>query len=199
MCPILRAADRKFLTSVSPNLRAFLAGHPTSLKVLTNALSEAFSNRTVQLYYYYSDDSDARRAGHFYPDTAGMADVIICIAQDSYVVDEYINVLYETLNSKGEKQFRELADRAKTGVISKDDFAKGIMRVEFDAVLKERDFVLNLGLSKKEIKKSHYFHYFADTPTDFDRYLLYVESLYPTNHSPMEEYEATYDRLRKSQ
>src|SRR2546430_1714706 len=67
VCPLLWAGDTNFLSSVSPNLRKFLLDHPTAMKVLTNALSEAFSNRTVRLYYYYSDDPGERRANHFYP------------------------------------------------------------------------------------------------------------------------------------
>jgi len=198
-CPLLRAADTNFLTSVSPNLKKFLIDHRAAMKVLTNALAEAFSNRTVRLYYYYSYDPDERRAGHFYPNTAGMPDVAICVAQDSYPVDEFIGVLYETLNSKGQKRFQELTEKARKETISRAEFAKGIDRVEFDALISTRDLLLHLGLSKKEIKRSHYYHYFADMPTDFDSYLSYRRSLFPANHDPMEIYESQYDLLRKSE
>jgi hypothetical protein len=199
MYPCLRADDTNFLSTISPNLKQFLIEHPTAMKMFTNALSEAFSNRTVRLYYYYSDDQNERRASHFYPNTAGMPEVIICVPQDSYPLDEFIGVIYETLNSKGEKRFAELLKKARAGTVSRTDFAQGILRVQYDAVISTRDLLEHLGLGKKEIKKSHYYHYYFDMPTDFDGYLSYQKSLFPTNQGPMEEYELKYDSLRKSQ
>ena len=198
-CPLLQAADTNFLTSVSPNLKKFLIGHRPAMHVLTNALAETFSNRTVRLYYYYSDDPDDRGAGHFYPNTVGMPDIVICVAQNAYPVDEFIGILYETLNSRGQKRFEELVGKARSGTISKPDFAKGILKIEFDALITARELLLRVRLGKKEIKHSHYYRSFVDMPTDFDRYLTWQKSLFPTNHGPMEEYESNYDLLRKSE
>ncbi|HEV2211024.1 MAG TPA: hypothetical protein VG167_19805 [Verrucomicrobiae bacterium] len=134
VCLIVRGAETNILSSASPNLKKFLSGHPTAMTEFTNAMWGTFSNRTVKIFYYYSDDPDDRRPSHFSPHTAGMPDVIICVAQDSRPVDEFIGILYEMLNSKGEKRFGDLCEKAQAGTISRDDFAREVLRVEFDAV-----------------------------------------------------------------
>ncbi len=193
------AQDTNFLSSVSPNLKKLLSDHPKALTVLTNALSQAFSNRTVKLLYFYSDNPNQRSAGHFYPNQIGMPDVIICVAEGSYPVDEFIGVLYETLNSEGKNHFQDLVEKARAGTVSRADFAKQVSRLEFDALLSTRELITHLGLSNRETRKSHLYRQFVDMPSDWEKYQSYLRSLYPANHSPIEEYESQYDLLPKPQ
>jgi hypothetical protein len=188
-----------FLSSLSPNLRKFLSDHPTAWKAFTNAASGAFSGKTARVYYFYSDNPDERRPSHFYPDTAGMPDVVICVAQDSYPLDEFIGVVYETLNSRGEDRFRALSAKARAGTITRGDFAKEVEMVEFEALKSTRDLLRQVKLTKKEISKSHYYHYFFEMPDDFEGFLSYEEHLFPPGDPAMREYELSYDRLRRSE
>src|SRR5271165_1445404 len=52
----------------SPKLRQFLTGHREASQMMSNVVSEAFSNRTVRLHYFYSEDESVARARHYYPD-----------------------------------------------------------------------------------------------------------------------------------
>src|SRR5689334_20953730 len=183
LSPCVWGAENRFYSSLSPNLREFLTDHPTAIKALTNAVAEAFSARTARVFYFYSNDPDERRASHFYPDTVGMPEVVICVAQDSYPLDEFINVLYETLNSKGEPRFKTLMAEARSGTIARGDFARKVMKVEFEALKSTRDVLHQIKLSKKEIGKSHYYHYFFEMPDDFEGSLSYQEKLFPRDHS----------------
>src|SRR5262245_29182295 len=88
------ASEYAFYSSLSPNLRKFLSGHPTAVNAFTNAVTGAFSNRTARVFCFYSDDPDERQASHFYPNIRGVPDVVICVAQDSYPLDEFINVVF---------------------------------------------------------------------------------------------------------
>jgi hypothetical protein len=198
LSPALWAGQNGFYSSLSPNLRKFLSDHPTAVKEFTNAVSGAFSGRTARVFYFYSEDPDERGASHFYPDAAGMPDVAICVAEDSYPLDEFINVLYETLNSKGEDRFRALVAKARAGTIARGDFAREVAKVEFEALKSTRDLLRQVKLSKKEIAKSHYYHYFFEMPDEFESFLLYQRKL-PTDQPPMREYELDYDQLRKSE
>ena len=42
-------------------------------------------------------------------------------------------LIYEMLNSEGEKQFVNLFDQAKAGTVTKEDFIRGILQQEFVA------------------------------------------------------------------
>jgi hypothetical protein len=183
--------------SVSPKLRQFIIDHPGASKMLTKALSEAFSNRTVQLYYFYSDDESIPRAYHYYPSESVVG---ICIRENQQPVDEFITFLFEVLNSEGEKHFQEIIQKAKSGTISKTNFATEILKVEFEAVKRTRDLIGNLKLNKKEISESDYYNRFVECPNKFEAFLSYTKkvSLHGDRDS-IKDYETQYDLLRKSQ
>ncbi len=164
---------------------------------LTNAFATAFSNRTVRLYYFYSSDPAERGAFHYYPNVAGMADVFICVKEDSPPLDEFLYVLYETLNSKGESRFQELTERAKVGAIARTDFARAVLRLEFEAVKSARHVLSSLNLSKKDSAKATSYQRFIAAPLEFEAFLEYQKKLFPAHHSPLEEYESRYDWLRQ--
>jgi hypothetical protein len=128
-----------------------------------------------------------------------MPDVVITVAQDSYPLDEFINVVFETLNSKGEDRFRAIVDKARAGRIARGDFAREVFRVEFDAVKTTQELLRQVKLSKKEIGKSHNYHYLFETPNDFEGYLSYVAKLFPADQSPLRKYELYFDQIRKSE
>jgi len=184
----------KILNKVSPKLRQFLIEHPTALRPLTNVLSVAFAERTLQLYYFYSDDESVARASHDYPDESVVA---IFIRENQQPLDEFISLIFEAQNSTSEKQFLKLFAKAKSGAISKNDFARDIVRLEFDATKRTRDLLEGIKLGRGEIKKSHYYKLCKDVPNDFEEFLLYSKRVSAPQRDIIKHYEAIYDSLRK--
>src|ERR1041385_7456394 len=125
------ADDGWLFNRFSPDLKKFMVAHPEALTVLTNSFSEAFSNRTVSVIYFYSTNEAEARAEHIYPAAAGVADVLICIRENQHPMDQFITLLFETLNSRGERQFKNLMEDACKGSVSKDVFVNTIRMFEF--------------------------------------------------------------------
>jgi hypothetical protein len=196
LCPTSWAQGSNILSTVSPKLRKFLIDHPAATKVFTNTFAEAFSNRTVSLHYFYSDDDSEARAFHYYPDTPGLAEVIICVRENQIPLDELITTLFEVLNSKGEDQFAKIFDAAKAGTISRTEFAKAILRVEFEATKNMQKLVVPLQLKETEKAESHYYKIYVGCPTGFDEFLSYSKKV-SGNRDVVKDYESKYDALRK--
>ena len=190
-CP---AEERGVLRMASPKLKQFIANHPAAAQTLSGALSEAFSNRTVQVHYFYSDDESVPRASHSYPEETL---VRIIIRENQEPCDEYICLLFEILNSQGEKRFREIIKEARSKTLSKPGFAREIMRQEFQAVKKVRGLVDRLQLGRSEKEASYFFKKFVECPDDFDAFLSYKRRVSP-NRDQTKEYEKAYDSLLKT-
>lgn len=188
------AEESKILGTFSPKLRQFVIGHPGALQILTNTLSEAFSNRTVQLYYFYSNDKSLPVSYHYYPSESAVG---ICILENQTPLDEFSTFVFEAVNSEGEKHFQELSHRAEVGDISRTDYATEIMRVEFTAVKRTGDLLCNLKPNDKEIFDSHTYKHFFECPKKFEDFLIYTKNISLPERDPFEEYEAQYDLLRK--
>ncbi len=197
ICSSSWAQESKLLSNLSPKLGKFLADHPTAMKTLTSALADAFSGRTYGLYDAYSDDESEARAFHFYPDTPGLPDVLICVRENQLPFDEFASMLFEIVNSKGENQFAKLCQQAKAGSISRSDFAREILKVEFGATKTTRDLIAALKLDKKEMAQTHYFSKFMECPNTFEDFLTYPKE--DSHHRDvLKEYESKYDALRNT-
>jgi hypothetical protein len=181
----------------SPKLRTFLTANPAAFKAMTNALFDTFSNRTFQIFYFYSDDESTARASHFYPNQEGLAQVVISARENQDPLDEFISVFYETINSRGETQFGKVLQDARSGILSRDDFARAILKLEFDAVRKTRDAIKALKFSEKETSKSHYYRVFVECPDNFEESLAYSKKISPTRDA-FKEYQLKYDAYRKA-
>jgi len=175
-----------------------LTDHPTALKALNHAFSDAFSGRTVGLNYFYSDDEHEPKALHFYPHTAGLPEVLICVRENQLPLDEFTGVLFEILNSKGETRFAQLIEEAKAGTISRTEFARAILKVEFEADKTTRDLLGRLELGAKDKAKSYYYGRYRDLPDDFEGYLSFIKRASP-KFDAIGRYELQYDSLRKNQ
>jgi hypothetical protein len=178
---------------VSPQLQQFLSDHPQASQILSKGLAEAFSNRKLLIYYFYTKNESVPRASHIYPDKSSVS---IFLRENQLPCDEYICLFFEILNSEGESNFQQLALKARAGQISKKDFATCIMRQEFQAVKRTRDSIGSLGLNQKEIGDSYYFNRFVNTPNDFDKFLVYIKQVSP-QRDQFAEYERYYDNLNK--
>jgi len=121
--------------------------------------------------------------------------VAILIRENQEPCDEFIGLIYEILNSQGEKRFQELFDEAKSGAVSKTDFVRGIMRQEFETVKKVRGLLENFKLSKKEKSTSYFFNKFSQCPNDFEAYVVYKPK--GVTRDQFKEYEQLYDSLQK--
>jgi hypothetical protein len=195
-CASSWAQSNSIINETSPKLKKFLLDNPQAEKIFTNAISTAFSNKTVQLFYFYSDDKSQARAYHFYPKTVGSPDVMLCIRENQTPLDEFITTLFETLNTKKENAFAELSQDAYSGAITKEQFAKGILRNEFEATKSVQSILLELKLGTNELNGSYYYSKFSQCPTDFDDFLAYSKKV-SQNRDVMKEYELKYDSLRK--
>jgi hypothetical protein len=188
------AQQTELTNSVSPKLRQFLFTHPKVTTVLSNAISEAFSNRTVRIFYFYSNDKSVAPAGHYYPDESSVG---IILRENQEPGDECLCLIFEIFNSMGEKRFRELGAEAASRSISREDFVKGMVTQEFEAVKKMKLLTKDIMLSGDEMKRCHYYKLFADSPDDFAHYLIYMrKTSAPRNQE--KDYGDLYDSLSKS-
>jgi hypothetical protein len=194
-CISLRAQGTNIYSMMSPKLRQFLAGHPEVSSSLSKVLSDAFSNRTVFLYYFYTDDKSVARASHYYPNESSVG---IAIQENQQPSDQCICLIFEMLNSEGEKRFYELTEEAQTGSISRADFARGMLRQEFQAVKKMQKLLRDFKLSKTEIAESHYYKAFIGCPNTFEAFLNYSTSAV-SERDAIKDYEQEYDLLRETQ
>jgi hypothetical protein len=173
-----------------------MSDHPQAEKILTNAFSSAFAKKTVGLYYFYSYDESQPRSFHYYPDNVGWPEVVLCVRENQNPMDEFITLLFETLNSKSEDGFTKLGQEAYLGTISKEQFAKEVLRYEFETTKNTRATLLKLKFGKKETKDSDYYRRFIECPTNFDDFLSYSKKV-SQSRDVMKEYELKYDSLRK--
>ena len=156
----------------------------------------AFPGKRFTLVYFYSQDDSAPPAYHYYPNTIGQGDVVVCLRENQEPWDEFITLVFELLNSRSERRFAELYQKAKAGTISKGEFATNVLRAEFNAVRDTRDLVRGLELSKKDKSKAPYYSSFLGCPSDFESFLPYAKKTSP-GRDPLRDYEAQYDALRK--
>lgn len=185
------------LSTVSPQLKGFLTDHPMAVKMLTNAFAEAFSKRTVRVYYYYTDDDTEGRAAHFYPGSIGISDVVIQVRANQKPVDEFICILYETLNTEQEKRFKELWQQAKAGTVSREEFARGIVKTEFEVAKRTRDLIHTLELDGQAKEGADLYPRAFECPDKFEDYVGYERRMNKVD--PFLEYELKYDALLKRQ
>ena len=160
----------------SPKLAKFLVEHPAASVVFSNAMSQASSNRIIQIFYYYTADKRDPGSCHRYVDNLSV--VGIYVRENQPVIDECISILFEAVNSKGEQRFRELYESAKTGSISKNDYVREILRVEFQAVKATKGFLRALNLTSEEISQSEIYNHFVNSPTNFDVFLIIVRKFH---------------------
>jgi hypothetical protein len=197
LCSSCWGQQSNFLSTVSPKLRTFLRAHPPAAKTLTAELSSAFTNTTVRLFYYYPDKEFKANAFHFYPNMVGMADVHICVAEDQYPLDEFISILFETINTKGVTRFAKLDEDAISGNISRTEYAREKLKVEFEAEKNTRDLLVALKLSKKDIGGSVEYGLYVGCPDKFEDFLPYLRRVHRHGDVFYHEYELLYDSLRK--
>jgi hypothetical protein len=177
---------------LSPKLSQFLLEHPSALSALSNALWEAQLSRPVHVYYFYANQQAHLPAMHRYLDGASTLGVFV--QENQPACDEGIDILFEVLNSKGEKRFKELWDKAESRAISKEDYVKEILREEFKAVVATRKVIVNFNLSEKEVAGSQNYKWFMESPTDFEKFLVHRKQ---AGHAQGDNYyREQYDKIR---
>ena len=196
-CASSLAQTNNIIRTASPKLKKFISDHPESGKTLENALSTAFSNRTCGLFYFYSDTESEPRAYHYYPNSAGMPEVVICVRENQKAIDEFITVFFETVNSKNESGFAKIIQDARLGAITREQYAERILKLEFEATKAVRATLLTLKFQKEETDASYYYRKFIECPTtDFQNFLLYSKKVSPQRDA-FKEYELKFDSLQK--
>ena len=195
-CLLCRAGGTNVYSMMSPMLSQFLATHSGASESLSNVLSEAFAGRSVQLFYFYTDDTNVARAYHYYPDESSVG---IVIQENQPPSDQCISLIFEMLNSEGEKQYQAFFQEAQAGTISRTNFAIGILRQEFGVVEKMKVLLRQFKLSKTEMAESGYYKKFMACPDTFDGFLSYSQKLWANGSDRMTFYEQQYDHFREEQ
>jgi hypothetical protein len=193
---LCRADGTNIYGMMSPKLKEFVTTHPGASVCLSNTLAEAFRARKIAIWYFYTDDTNTARAFHTYPEESS---VMIAIDENQEPVDQYITLVFESLNSEREKQFLALEQEALAGSISRTNFAIGLLRNEFEAVEKMKPIIRGLKLSKKEMGDSFEYDHFMNCPTNFDGFVSFQKKLWGEGNDRMTYYEQQYDHIRKAQ
>ena len=193
LCLSAKAQRNDFLTVVSPALSKFLVEHPAAFKIL--AKTDAFTNRTIEVYYFYTEDEARAKASHSFPSAS---EVVFHIRENQEPADEFLCLIYEFINSENDEHFGELIKMAKSGSIARDVFAKKVVEAEFKAAKTLRDMLPAFKFTDKETAQSAYYKKFKNTPDNYDAFIAYGQRLNSPHRDVVKEYEATYDRLRKS-
>lgn len=180
--------------SFSPRLTQFLLGHPATSLALSNVIAQASLERTVQIYYFYTNDESAPKAHHHY--MGDSSTVGIFVRENQPVSDECISILFEVLNSKGEKRFRELFEKAKSGGIPKNSFVTEMQRQEFEAVKAARNLIRKFDLKQEEIAESKSYSQFMQAPDGFEGFLVYSRKV--SQGGDQKAYEELYDKIRRT-
>ena len=191
ICALLCISSRG--QTFSPKLHQFLLEHPEASNSLSNAMAEALSGRTAQIYYFYTNDESVPNSHVNYigePSVVG-----IFVRENQQACDEYLCILFEALNSKGEKRFRELFAEAKFGALSKTNFVREMQRQEFQAVKETQKIVAKLKLKPKEIADSRDYKHFLETPSDLAQFLVYSKKVSQGQYQ--KEYETLYATIHK--
>jgi hypothetical protein len=81
-------------------------------------------------------------------------------------------------------------------MVSRSEFAKEMLKIEFEADKKTQRMLATLKFTKKEIANSHYYPAFAELPTEFEDYLTWIKKRSPQRDA-FKEYELKYDWLQK--
>lgn len=178
----------------SPKLRQFLGDHSDASLVLSNASSQAFTNRDVQIVYFYTKDASIPKFYHFYlSDTS----VIIACRGDVSPCDQFVGLLFEIINSRGESSFQSLFQQAEAGTISKTNFVRSILTEEFIALRSTQKQIGQLRITEKEIAESPTCKALIECPDNYNDFVTYIRRLDAPDRDPLKEYEEKYDLLRK--
>jgi hypothetical protein len=180
--------------AVSPKLLEFLTAHPEAQTVLSNVLSEAQTVRAVHLYYFYASERCHLPTMHRYLEDFSIAGIFV--RENQPACDECIDIVFEALNLKGEKRFRELWSQARSGTITREDFVTEMQRQELQAVVEAKKLVSGFKLSKKEAAESWNYTNLMQMPTEFEQYVAHSKTV--SHGQYQKEYEEEYDALRGS-
>lgn len=189
--PFFACAQQKDLFSViSPKLVRFLSDHRAAFNALKH--TQALTNRTFRVFYFYSDDENVPKASHYYE---GESNLYIYLRENQTAPDEFLCLFFELKNSENDGRFQKIVDLAKSGEIGRDTFAREIMKTEMQSTIRVRDVLSDFQFTKKDIKESKYYTKFKNCPDNFDEYLEYGRPLaYPRD--VFKEYELKYDALK---
>jgi tetratricopeptide (TPR) repeat protein len=184
-------ADRQtmLIKSLSPELQKFLRENVSASKYLNNILAVQLSVRSIEIQY--TNDSPGPTARHYCPkpDVA-----VIELSSHREPIDEYLSLVFELFNSSHEEEFRKVLDEASAKKISKRDFIRQLVRIEFESCLKVRSDLPLLHFSAKDIASSQSYENYLNTPDTFEDHFLEVKNV-GDEWSPARDYGQMYDSL----
>ena len=189
------AQEQCILGMVSPKLREFLATHQQAFQAFSNTTWECFSNRTLEIYYFYSDAKYRPDATHYY---SSPTNVVMTIRENQEPLDEFICFIYEAKNSLNQQRFEAIFEEARTGKITKNEYAYKFDRIEFEASLVTKELLAKLKFSKREISKSRKYKAMMETSNKYEDRLSNLRNGSPLHHTYRQlKISDDYDLLRQ--
>lgn len=195
--PACSTIGPKQYSSMSPELRGLVERHPAAKEVLMDASAGALPNAGFRLRYTPAETmKTSGPRSEFRMPFPGEAQVpVVTIVEGQQPWDQFILLVFELHNSRGKAAFERLWQQARAGSITKEQFADGVMRTEFEAVKRLKRIVRTLPLSDAEKASSHAYPRLVSCPEDYRHSQAYVKRVSPKRRQAQEYYEL-YDSIR---
>lgn len=187
-----KATTAEFVNALSPQLRQFLRDHVAASNYLTGILDVQTSVRSLGIEY--TNDLRGTTACHVSP----KPDLsVIWICKDQQPIDEYLDVVFELFNSSHEEKFRKVEDEARAKRISRRNFVKQIVKIEYESHAKLKSDLPLLKFSAKDIAASSNYEYgFVNGPGNFEDFFSWVKNGSGPDELPKTwDYGVMYDSL----
>jgi hypothetical protein len=181
-----------FIDSLSPKLQLFLKQHSSISNSFVESSREVLQTRRVQLYYFYAADPSVPPATHY---DAAVNSTAIVVKENQEPLDECVCILFELINSTHESQFSQVVKKAYSGELSKSEFAKELLKIEFSSTIKVQKLLKTEKFESQETKSAEHYNRLLACPTKFDDYLKFIETT--PSRNPVKEYESQYEDLVK--
>jgi hypothetical protein len=179
---------------LSPKVREFIEHHSEVNELLTDAFREATTNRTMRVYYFYTEDVTVPPAFHSW--TFSASNFVIFVRENDWPVDELTGIFFELINSQRDDKVQAIVQRAALGRIGRQDYVVAIAKEEFAAAPKLQAFLNRLRLSKQEMAECRDYQFFAGAPMDFETFMSHMKEASLKGRNYFGFYEEQYDAIR---
>jgi hypothetical protein len=186
------------------SLEDFLGDRPQSAALLRNhpLLQEWLSAQwriPIQDYrIFWSDDPPAiNLAEHgFMPDSKL---IVIRLSNQLTPIDQLTALCFEICNAQGFSDIDELAEEAKRGGLSREEYIRRKSEIEFHAVLRTRGILRErLPLSLDDQQATNLYRHLMVAPAEFEAYRLWNSRIAKSNYArTLEYYGVEYDQLAR--
>jgi hypothetical protein len=102
---------------LSPKVREFISRHGEVNQILVDVfMDQPPPNHDMRLYYFYTEDVAAAPAYYYW---MGSNHVVIAVSESQKPVDEFIEIIFEMINSERDQKWQQLSQEAAHGRIGR--------------------------------------------------------------------------------